>query len=338
MRYVELPIDKVELDKENPRIKQFLSIYPGELTSEQIAMALMGGADQAGGSGKYNALRESIKKNGGIFTPIIVNHIVNEDRYVVIEGNTRLKFYQEFYAKTNEDKWKSIISIVYDDMSSDEIHAIRLQAHMVGARDWDAYSKAKYLDYLYNTEKRSMEYLKVFCGGQESYIRNLISAYNDMAEYYTNPMTEIGEQPDPQLFSYYLEAQGHNCKNSLAVHGYDLDDFTKWITSEKIERAEHVRSIARILGEEEARTAFFRDGSTEAIKKLDSKEISQKKLEKADLYKMGHEVTIKIRNIKHKEVVNLQTNPKYAERREELTDLYDELKDLIQEIGEDVNE
>ena len=123
MRYDILPVDKVELDIENPRIKHFLSIYSGkQLTSENLALALAGGADDDNGS-KYNALKESIRKNGGIFTPIIVNHITIDDRYVVIEGNTRLKFYQEFLQKEQDKKWSTIISIVYDDMS-EEIYGV----------------------------------------------------------------------------------------------------------------------------------------------------------------------------------------------------------------------
>lgn len=332
MRYEELPIEKVELDKENPRIKQFLSIFTGEITSENIVMALNGGGDPSS-NGKYAALKESIKTNGGIFTPIIVNHITSNDRYVVIEGNTRLKFYQEFFEKEHVRKWSKIMSIVYDDMSDDEIHAIRLQAHMVGARDWDAFSKAKYLDYLYNTEKKSMEYLKVFCGGQESYIRSLIQAYNDMNDNYVKPMEADGEQPDPQVFSYFVEAQKSGCKDALSVHGYDLQDFTKWVVTEKIERAEHVRKIAKILGEEEARAAFLKGTTADAIKKLDSKEVDQKKLEKTDLYKIVHEITIRLRNIKYNEVENLKKNPKYSDRKDELVDLNYELQQVLEAIG-----
>lgn len=334
MRYEELPIEIVELDIDNPRIKQFLSIYVGEITSENISSALNGGVDPASNT-KYVALKDSIKNNGGIFTPIIVNHITSSNRYIVIEGNTRLKFYQEFYAKDHDEKWAKIMSIVYDDMSDDEIHAIRLQAHMVGARDWDAFSKAKYLDYLYNTEKKSMEYLKVFCGGQEGYIRTLISGYNDMYEFYAKPLEDEGEQPNPRLFSYFVEAQKNGCKEALKLHGYDMHDFTKWVVNEKIERAEHVRKIAKILGEEEARHAFIKGTTEDAIKKLDSKEIDQKKLEKADLYKMIHEITLKIRNIKHSEVVNLKHNPKYSDRKSELIDLEYELKELLFELGVD---
>ena len=335
MRYEEIPIEKIILDMENPRIKQWLSIYK-KVTSEDIAMALSGSADT--GTGKYVALRESIKENKGIFTPIIVNHISSTNEHVVIEGNTRLKFYQEFREKDPSGTWDKIMCIVYDDMSDDEKHAIRLQAHMVGARDWDAYSKAKYLDYLYNTEKKSMEYLKVFCGGQEGYIRQLIQAYQDMTETYVKVQESGGERVDPRVFSYYVELQKNSAKEALISHGYDLDDFTKWVITEKIDRAEAVRKLARVLGEEDARKAFLKNNLTEGIRQLDTKDADLKKIEKTNMYSIIHEVVLRIRNIKFSEVEYLRDDPKFKSKREDLVDLEYELRHLLREIGEDIDE
>lgn len=336
MNYQELPVEKVELDLENPRIKQYLSIYKNP-TSENISLALTGSSDK-NGQGKYAALRDSIKENHGIFTPIIVNHITKEGRFVVIEGNTRLKFYQEFNEKEPNSIWQKIMSIVYEDMSEDKIHAIRLQAHMVGARDWDAFSKAKYLDYLYNTEKKSMEYLKVFCGGQENRIRNLINAYNDMTKHYIPMQENLGLQFDPQVFSYYEELQKNSAKESLIVHGYDLNDFTKWVIDEHIDRAENVRKLAKVLGEDDARTLFLRSNLTEAIKKLDSREVDLRKVEKTDLYDVVHTLAIRLRNLNYKETDRLRNDPKYMLNRERLKELASELHDVLKDIGVDIDD
>ena len=42
MQYMELPIESIELDKNNPRIQQYLEIYGDNITSEAIALALSG--------------------------------------------------------------------------------------------------------------------------------------------------------------------------------------------------------------------------------------------------------------------------------------------------------
>lgn len=333
MQYVNLPVDSIQLDIDNPRIKQYISIYK-EITSEVLSLALSG-SSASDAAGKYRALRDSIKENGGIFTPIIVNHKTCENTYTVIEGNTRLKFYMEFKEKEPGGKWDTIPCIVYDDMDEDHIHAIRLQAHMVGARDWDAYSKAKYLDYLYNTEKKPMSFLKNFCGGQESYIRSLIDAYNDMRDYYIPYCEERGMTPDSQVFSYYVELQKSSAKDAIAVHGYDLNDFTKWVVEENLDRAESVRKIARVLGEEPAKQVFLKGNMTEAVKKLDLKESELKKLSSTDMYSLAKEVTVKLRNISAREVDFLIGDPRYEEKKNILIDLAYELDYIKEKLGED---
>jgi hypothetical protein len=336
MRYEELPVGKVDLDLDNPRIKQYLSHYK-VITSEAISLALSGPSGNDS-SAKYAALRDSIKANKGIFTPIIVNHITETDKYVVIEGNTRLKFYQEFKESDKDGPWGKIMSIVYDDMSDDQIHAIRLQAHMVGARDWDPFSKAKYLDYLYNTEHKSISYLKDFCGGQQSQILQLIDSYNDMMNFYNPICEQNGYEPDQRKFSYYVELQKNSAKEALTIHGYTIEDFTKWVIEERVDRAESVRKLARVLGEEDAKKEFLRTNLTEAIKRLDSKEADLKKIAKSDLYDLAHEVTVKLRFLSYQEQEYLKNNPKAEIKREKLVDLECELRHLLKSIGENIDE
>jgi hypothetical protein len=334
MRYEQLPVEKVQLDIENPRIKHYLSMYK-KIDSESLALALSG-SSASDAFGKYRALRDSIKQNGGIFTPIIVNHKTDDDSYTVIEGNTRLKFYMEFKEDGVEGTWDNIPSIVYDDMDEDDIHAIRLQAHMVGARDWDAYSKAKYLDYLYNTEKKSMKFLKNFCGGQESYIRNLIDAYNDMTDYYLPICEADGDEPDTQVFSYFVELQKSQAKDAVFVHGYNLNDFTKWVINGNLDRAESVRKLAKVLGEEDARKTFLKENMTAAVRKLDLNDREIKKLSKTNLYDLAKELTRKLFNVNGREIDNLAANPKYEDKRTIIMDLKDEVDYLVEKIGGDV--
>ena len=139
MTYEKLPIDSVQLDIENPRIKQWIEIYGENLTSEGIALALSASSGTENSS-TYTSLKESIKVNGGLIQPIIVNKY-SDGRMVVIEGNTRLQIYREFREADPNGPWNEIIALVYDNLSETEIHAIRLQSHLVGPRDWDPFSR-----------------------------------------------------------------------------------------------------------------------------------------------------------------------------------------------------
>lgn len=87
--YIELPVEAIELDKSNPRIARGVAYYGENITSETMAL-LLGSTSEACAS-----LRESIRENGGIIHPIVVNRHV-DGSYVVVEGNTRLQIYKDF--------------------------------------------------------------------------------------------------------------------------------------------------------------------------------------------------------------------------------------------------
>ena len=93
---VDIEIDKIILDKGNPRIKHFLEMYT-ELNEEQMIMALGAGTEHEGGTapqGSYERLKKSIQASGGIIQPIILKSLRN-DSYLCIEGNTRVVIYRE---------------------------------------------------------------------------------------------------------------------------------------------------------------------------------------------------------------------------------------------------
>ena len=147
--YIELPIANIELDKSNPRIARGVAYYGENITSETMAL-LLGSTSEACAS-----LRESIRENGGIIHPIVVNKR-SDNSYVVIEGNTRLQIYKDFVKNGVPGDWTRIHAIVYENLDNDRMHAIRLQAHLVGPREWDPYSKALYLYHLANIEHTAM--------------------------------------------------------------------------------------------------------------------------------------------------------------------------------------
>lgn len=134
--YVELKIDEIQLDRSNPRIANYLDIHREEDMTSDLMVLLLGTTTDSCAS-----LRESIRENGGIVHPIIVNHYT-DGRYVVIEGNTRLQIYRDFKKKNVPGNWDYIKAIVYEDIDYETMHSIRLQVHLVGTREWDAYSEA----------------------------------------------------------------------------------------------------------------------------------------------------------------------------------------------------
>jgi len=117
-----LPVDSVELDRNNPRIRRFLEDYEGEIDDDRIALALdvqpQSGEDGTGAMSP-DKLRNSILANRGIMQPIIVNRQA-DGKLVCVEGNTRLWIYREFNSTGVEGSCR-----IYRPLSTRDLRASR---------------------------------------------------------------------------------------------------------------------------------------------------------------------------------------------------------------------
>ena len=314
-KLINLPIQKIEMDKTNPRIQRALSMYGDEITAERIALALKEGSgdDSGGATTTFNRLRNSIKKNKGIIHPIIVNQIHKHDRYhfVCIEGNTRLLIYRDFYEKTNDKQWLYIPCLVYENADKEEIDAIRLQAHLIGPRQWDPYSKAKYLYHLWNVEYLTTDQIIEYCGGNRKQVEDSIAAYN-MVENIYKPLLRREEDFDHTRFSGFAEYQDPKIQKAVLSAGFDEKDFSLWLHNRKINRLEHVRLLPKIMQNEEAKESFLRKDSNAADRIL--KQPSVKKLiEKLDIKEFLEALQRKIDTLHYGEMEQYKKDPDMLE-------------------------
>lgn len=307
-KFEKLDITKVELDMENPRIAKFLEMYSAEaLTGEAVALALgsSGGNSDDGTTGYYN-LKDSIRVSHGIIHPIIVNYRSDLQKYIAIEGNTRVQIYRDLIEEypDESDVWGHIPAIVYTDLPKEQIDMIRLQAHLVGPREWDAYSKAKYLYQLNVTEKMPMKTLVGYCGGKSSEVPKNINAYIDMEKYYRAAL-EDESAFDSKEFSKYVELQG--VKASIIQHGFTLEDFTQWVLDDKFRMAINIRHLPRILADKEATKVFLESDYDKAITLVIDPNAKSKSLSKASLVDLCNELTQRIDNMGLKTVERIKT-------------------------------
>lgn len=325
--YKELNINEIKLDINNPRIKMYLENY-SEITAEGIALALNSSASD--GSTSFISLKESIRVNKGIITPILVNMTAEND-YTVIEGNTRLQIYKDFAASDPEGPWNTIRCIVYENLSDEEIHAIRLQSHMVGPRDWDAYSKAKYLDQLSNVDKLPMSVIVSFCGGKKNEIIKLVNAYRDMQENYIPLVKDCGYDPEPKDFSKFAELQNKAIIDILILKGYTKKDFAKWVMDKNIDTAQNVRLLPQILKDPAAKAEFLRTNITEAYKKLNiSNNQNTVNLEQVNYLSLAQELAFKLRKIEWYEVKSIGDNSTEGQNKKALLEsLRDEINGIL---------
>lgn len=320
--YSEIPIDQIILDTENPRIARILEYKAAEmLTEDDLALALGSSED------KYESLKESIKSNKGIIHPIVVKKLDSE-KYLAIEGNTRVQIYRKFIKTGVPGEWTKIRAIIYDNISDSEIHAIRLQAHLVGPRDWDPYSKAKYLHLLSNKLCLPMSMIISFCGGNATEVRNMINAYIDMEQYYRSQLDD-DTWFDQKKFSAFVELQRKRVVDAIIFRGFSKTDFSNWIINGNIDKLQDVRCLPDILNSPQAQKIFLSSNSTAALKVIAAEEIITNKLKDIPYESLADELCKKIKDLSYKEVRYLKTDVTYQEKANILKKLYEELSSVL---------
>lgn len=326
--YEELEIDSIELDMDNPRIAKFIEMYDKNLlNSEQVALALGSGVEDSSQT-NYNSLYNSIKTNRGIIHPIIVDHQI-DGKYVVIEGNTRVQIYKEFKENNVDGNWNKIPSIVYENLDSDQIHAIRLQSHLVGPREWDPYSKAKYLYYLSEKQKLPMSQVIDFCGGKKNEVMKYIAAYKDMETYY-RPQLSADDEFDQREFSKFLEVQNGSIKEAL-LKNYSMRDFAKWVIDGNIDAAIRVRNLPQILKDEEATKIMLKSNLKSAYEKAIANKPDFKDLKSVSLEQLCVELTNRMNNMTIRDYKDIKNENN--EIKTYLTDLKENLDWFVNDIN-----
>lgn len=267
----ELEIDELGLDELNPRISFFRDNQPSEsLTEDQIIFALTNKKPEA-----FRKLRDSIHNNRGIVCPIWIEPTRDggDKKYKVIEGNTRLLIYQQLKKEEpNEEKWKTILSYVLPcEISDEQKNFIRLQSHLRGTTEWDAYEKAKYLYKLWQEDGWSIGRLEKQTKMTEKQIKENIEAYRKMEEQY---LPTHGDDPNEvSKFSYFVEyVKDEKLQRLMEENSKDIKDFCDWVADkEKIPTGQDVRKLRDIFENEDTRNAFINKGFSVAMQILELK-------------------------------------------------------------------
>lgn len=293
-----LNVEHVEFDPGNPRIAEYLNTYT-EPSPETVAMALQPG------DAKYQELKQAIKSNEGIINPIIVNS--NDSRLIAIEGNTRLAIVKQFHSQyPDTETWSRIPAVVYENMSQTAIDAVRLQAHLVGVRNWTPYAKAKYLYSLHEGEYLPTNDLIDFCGGNKLEVIRNIEAFRQM-EFTYRPMLP-DDNFDQHKFSNFFEAQKPTIRKALTKSSYSDKNFAEWVKDGKFEpRQELVRLLPAILSNPRSKQVFLEYGAEKAQEFINRPEIS-KELQSASLVELCTAIQEKIQNLTLRERDNIRND------------------------------
>ena len=252
----QIEITELILDEFNPRISFFRDNQVTDtLTEDQIVYGLTNRKPEA-----FRKLKDSIHNNKGIVNPIWVEPLGN--KYKVIEGNTRVVIYRFIHKEEPyEERWKKILCYVFPfEIKDQEKNFIRLQSHLRGSTEWDAYEKAKYLYKLWDEDGWSTSRLEMQTKISEKEIKTNIEAYRIMEQQYLPSHRD--DPNEVSKFSYFVEyAKDQKLQNLMNQNSLDINNFCDWVANkEKIPTAPDVRRLRDILENDDIRKAFIEKG------------------------------------------------------------------------------
>lgn len=339
--YDRLATNLIDFDHENPRIKVALEKYGDKLDDQRIRFALQTATEGSGSTSSYRSLKDSIRAARGISVPIVV--WPQDGRFVCIDGNTRLTIYHDLEEEDAPGDWSTINCLMLDDPDQRDIETIRVTAHLVGARDWPAYEKARYLHYLRNVEFMDYDELIARCGGNKTTITQQIDAYHDMNEYYRDVNNDDAFKID--RFSGFVELQKAGIKDAIYEAGFDLHDFGRWIRDGQIYRLADVRKLPRVLADNEATGALV-DGGIRSIEAAIAvaeanrqKEVHDSPMDttlvNANMVVLADALLQRIKALPREDYIALRDRQYDTADRDvdTLSDLADHLRDLLQDVS-----
>tara|TARA_B100000965_G_scaffold403546_1_gene431885 strand:- start:4389 stop:5414 length:1026 start_codon:yes stop_codon:yes gene_type:complete len=312
----ELDINIIDPDPENPRIIESLKTFNIEPNRENIFNVLR---NAPGGDGPgISELEKSIIATEGILDPIILRP--KGDRYLCIEGNTRLAIYDKNHERYPDISfWKKIPAVIYKDIDDPMLEMIRLGAHFVGKKEWSLYAKGAYISNMIKNNAKTFPEIVSVIGGTPSKLESLLQAYDDFNEYFA-PLFEgtneaEGGRANEKEMSKFVNANTGSV--SAALETFIVDEnpklqFAKWIKQGKIESAaDDVRKIPTVLNNDLSRDAFLSDKNLK-IKdalKLIPRDTSNGsvKLSDANISLLADQLKLKIGDTTIEELNNLES-------------------------------
>lgn len=315
----EIPLDLIDLDPNNPRLGYWKDIQniAGKVSQKEVAYALQCEEEEG-----IRQLKLNIEVSEGIMHPIWV--VKTRDRYLAIDGNTRLSIYRDLSRKyPAKECFKKIKSKILPEKTEEKvIEFIRLNEHLRGVNDWEVYVRAKMLYILFDKRGYDYEELQNKTKLSQGQIAKLIEAYKNMSEQF---MPRYGDQPDAhRKFSYFVEYEKPKIKNGMSELGLSIKDFCKWVGDGEIRKAQDVRDLIKILCNKQARGELVKKGYAYAFEQLTSSCPSLR----SELFESVENVIEGLKNMQRFEEQEI-TEEESPTRRELLKNLYKELHKFV---------
>ena len=256
LRFENVPIDKIELDDNNPRIRYRLKLEQGDRTLEQVILAMP----------EVKSLRKDIERNGGIRERVILQE--NGSKLKTIEGNCRLVCLQSLHQKDKANPvWKTVPArILPPDVDEKQIAILLSDFHVAGKITWQAHEKAGQVYHMANTLHMTQEEVATYLRTSKSTVNRYLQAYELMRDHFLKIDDEKYAKQGERKWSFFEEFfKQKDLREELKKNTAFGDDFCRWVGEGRLPDGADVRELPGILGNAEARKKFLDSPATSGL-------------------------------------------------------------------------
>lgn len=253
----EIPIGKVELDADNPRIREDLKKRdkklgpPSRADLQKLILGLSG----------VDALLKSIRDNKGLHEPIYVRQ-----NGVVAEGNCRTAIYLKLHAANRSDPtWQKIPALrLPATVTEQQIAILQGHLHVAGKITWRKHEQAGHLYTMHKTYHMSAATIAKALGMREKEVNRLLGSYQMNLEV----IKELGKDDKGdgrKKFSTIDELFKVRDMEEWRSKAANLKTFKTLVIDGKLKRGQDVRKLAKIVNDPKAMEVLKKDGFDKAI-------------------------------------------------------------------------
>ncbi len=315
LAYEDVPIEKVELDQNNPRIRYRLKLEQNGKSLEQVILAMP----------EVKALRRDIEKNGGLRERVILQE--NGTKLKALEGNCRMVCLQSLHHKNPTDpRWKKVPArVVPKDVDLKQIAILLADFHIAGKITWKAHEKAGQVYYMIHELNMPQDDIAVYLRTSKSTVSRLEQAYRFMVERFLKIDEDKYSDKGEQKWSYFEEFfKQRDLREELKKNPEFGDIFCRSVGEGRLPKGEDVRVLPSILRNAEARKRWEKGAPlAEALQLVEQAEPEQG----SDFFKL----LAKMRNVftnaaQVKEILRIRTD-KVARQR--VLETYEAMVDFM---------
>lgn len=248
LKHESIPIDQLELDEDNPRVRYRLQHKHG-VDAEQ---ELLNWHDVI-------MLRKDIEKTGGLRERIIVQWDPRAKKFKVVEGNCRTVSIKSLHQKNpNDPKWQTVIAkVLPPDADRRAVAILLMDFHVVGKIQWKAHEKAAQVHLMNAVLKMPMDEIALYMRTSKTTVQRLLDAHKTMTEKFLVMDGGKYEAKGEGAWSYFEELfKSPDLRATMKAEPDFVDDFCRWVGDERLPGGADVRVLPQILKSDVAMKKF----------------------------------------------------------------------------------